>query len=96
MTSTTSTTTTTTTAERKTAFNESFQKTRKTGFPFEQECRSIFMTALYNAFHCYATSNAVVVVVVEEHFWPLFAPSSFIQLGLVRRRKKSRVIQLKK
>ena len=53
------------------------------------------MTALYNAFHCYATSNAVVVV-AEEQFWPLFAPSSFIQLGLVRRRKKSRVIQLKK
>ena len=45
------------------------------------------MTALYNAFHCYATSN-VVVVVVEEHFWPLFAPSFFIQLGFVRTRKK--------
>ena len=44
------------------------------------------MTALYNAFHCYATSNAVVVV--AEHFWPLFAPSFFIQLGFVRRRKK--------
>ena len=37
---------------------------KKNWLSFEKEWLSIFMTALYNAFHCYATSNVVVVVVL--------------------------------